>query len=69
MRLVLAALLALLAGCDGCVDRTCIKSHEEPDQCMYYMYVYGPNMEIISMIPIYYDCTTTVCDVYQEQVK
>ena len=58
--------LALLAGCDAC-DK-CIVSHVETQQCVSYIYVYGPNMEIYGMIPNFYDCQVEVCDVYERPV-
>ena len=58
--------LLLLVVC-GCEDRKCVESHQEQDTCFYY--IYNKVGSVTMMTPVYYPCTRTVCDRYEEENK
>lgn len=62
--IILILIIILLSGCSSV---KCVKSHEEKDRCIRYLYIKVGNAQ--RMIPQYYDCTKTICDEYEEVLE
>ena len=60
IKLLIIPIILILCGCE---DRKCIKSHEEEDRCVYF--IYNKIGSVTTMTPVYYDCMKTVCDEYE----
>lgn len=59
--IILILIIFLLSGCSS---KKCVKSHEEKDRCVRYLYIKVGDVQ--TMIPQYYNCTKTICEEYEK---